>query len=348
MRRNGYDSYHGRRRGRTVLLILITALLIILMLSLAALFFLEPYIHYSSDGVRIDLPPLFQKTEDDNPPDSTAPLQFTTPTPDPSATATPEAETQTTFRGVELSLSDLTGGTAQTQAESAGAAAAIFALKDTDGELAYQSQQSFAQEYDLNAADGAVNQAIQQANGGELYTVAYLSCFRDDILPQWNRSLSVHSSGGNYWDDEGVRWTSPASAEVRQYVTGLCQEAAALGFDELLLDNCGFPTRGNLDSIKGDSNYNSANLTADMTTFFQQLETALAGYPELKVSVVTSLSVLNGTSDGSGLTLDLLKQYADRVFVAVPDGQTLPTIEGLEIVPIVAQGTGEGSWAVLR
>ena len=81
MRRNGYDSYHGRRRGRTVLLILITALLIILMLSLAALFFLEPYIHYSSDGVRIDLPPLFQKTEDDNPPDSTAPLQFTTPTP---------------------------------------------------------------------------------------------------------------------------------------------------------------------------------------------------------------------------------------------------------------------------
>ena len=83
-------------------------------------------------------------------------------------------------------------------------------------------------------------------------------------------------------------------------------------------------------------------------TFFQQLETALAGYPELKVAVVTSLSVLNGTSDGSGLTLDLLKQYADRVFVAVPDGQTLPTIEGLEIVPIVAQGTGEGSWAVLR
>lgn len=348
MRRNGYDSYHGRRRGRTVLLVLIVILLIVLVMSLAALFFLEPYIHYSADGVRIDLPPITQGTEDENQPVNTEPLEFTTPTSEPSATPTPETEPQTAFQGVELALSDLTGGTAQTQMESAGASAAIFALKDTDGKLAYQSQQSFALEYDLNSADGAVNQAIQQANGGALYTVAYLSCFRDDILPQWSRSLSVHSSGGNFWDDEGVRWTSPASAQVRQYVTGLCQEAAALGFDELLLDNCGFPTRGNTGSIKGDDNYNSANLTADMTTFFQGLDAALTNYPELKVSVVTSLSVLNGTSDGSGLTLDLLKQYADRVFVAVPDGQTLPTIAGLEIVPIVAQGTGEGSWAVLR
>ena len=47
------------------------------------------------------------------------------------------------------------------------------------------------------------------------------------------------------------------------------------------------------------------------------------------------------------LTLDLLKQYADRVYVQVPEGETVPTVEGLEIVPIVTQGTDTGSWALL-
>ena len=63
--------------------------------------------------------------------------------------------------------------------------------------------------------------------------------------------------------------------------------------------------------------------------------------------MVTSLTVLGGGSDGSGLTLDLLKQYADRVYVQVPEGETVPAVEGLEIVPIVTQGTDTGSWALL-
>ena len=56
MRRNGYDPYHGRSRGRTVLKVLIGVLLVLLVVSIAALFFLEPYIHDSIDGVRLELP----------------------------------------------------------------------------------------------------------------------------------------------------------------------------------------------------------------------------------------------------------------------------------------------------
>ena len=339
MRRYGYDPYHGRSRGRTALKILIGVLLCLLVLAVAALLFLEPYIHYTSDGVRVELPFFQGKGEEPDPPEDTTPLQLTTPSPSP--TNTPEPETD--FRGVLLPAAALTDGTAQSQVDSNGGTAAIFSMKGTDGALGYQSQTTLG----TSSEQEGINEAIQTLNGGELYTVAWLSCFRDNTLPWNNRALGIHSSSGNWRDDESIRWSSPAVESVRTYVAQVCGELAGLGFDELLLDNCGYPTRGTVSYIKSDSNYDPDTLTQTMETFFQTLDQTMAQYPEVKVSVVTSLSVLNGGSDGSGLTLDLLKQYADKVYVQAPEGETIPTIEGLEIVPIVAQGTDTGSWAVL-
>ena len=339
MRRYGYDPYHGRSRGRTALKILIGVLLCLLVLAVAALLFLEPYIHYTSDGVRVELPFFQGKGEEPDPPEDTTPLQLTTPSPSP--TNTPEPETD--FRGVLLPAAALTDGTAQSQVDSNGGTAAIFSMKGTDGALGYQSQTTLG----TSSEQEGINEAIQTLNGGELYTVAWLSCFRDNTLPWNNRALGIHSNSGNWRDDESIRWSSPAVESVRTYVAQVCGELAGLGFDELLLDNCGYPTRGTVSYIKSDSNYDPDTLTQTMETFFQTLDQTMAQYPEVKMSVVTSLSVLNGGSDGSGLTLDLLKQYADKVYVQVPEGETIPTIEGLEIVPIVAQGTDTGSWVVL-
>ena len=341
MRRNGYESYHGRSRGRNALKVLIGVLLVLLVLSVAALFFLEPYIRYSADGVRLELP-FFgggeTETEPD-PPAGTVPIQITTPEPTPSPTPEPEVD----FRGVQLPAAALTDGTAQTQLEANRGTAAIFSMKEADGTLGYQSQTTLGTSSDQEG----INEAIQTLNGGELYTVARISCFRDNALPWNDRDLGIHSSSGNWRDDESVRWSSPAVESVRTYVAQVCGELAGLGFDELLLDNCGYPTRGTVSYIKSDSNYDPNTLTQTMEAFFQTLDQTLAQYPDIKVSVVTSLTVLGGGSDGSGLTLDLLKQYADRVYVQVPEGETVPAVEGLEIVPIVTQRTDTGSWALL-
>lgn len=337
MRRNGYDPYHGRSRGRTVLKVLIGVLLVLLVVSIAALFFLEPYIHYSIDGVRLELP-FFQGAEEDpDPPTDTVPIQVATPSPSP----TPAPETD--YRGVLLPVSALSDGTALTQAETAGATTVLFEMKSIDGTLAFETQSALGTARDT---DGA-NETIAQFTAGEIGTAAYLSCFRDNALPRTDRSLSIHSSGGNWWDDQQVRWCSPMSERMRSYITDLCRGLAELGFDELVLDNCSFPNRGGTSAILSDDNYDPAALTETMETFFQELDTTLTDYPDIQVSVVTSLTVLNGGSDGSGLTLDLLKQYADRVFVEVPEGESIPAIEGLEIVPIVTEGTDSGSWAVL-
>ena len=117
MRRNGYDSYHGRSRVRTFLKVLIVLLLVVLAVAVGALLWLEPYIDYSANGIKINLP-FFQQKEPA--PATGAPVVVTTPEPTP----TPEPEED--FRGILLPNSALYDGTAAQRVEAAGATAALF------------------------------------------------------------------------------------------------------------------------------------------------------------------------------------------------------------------------------
>ena len=147
MRRNGYESYHGRSRGRNALKVLIGVLLVLLVLSVAALFFLEPYIHYSADGVRVELPFFGGGQTEPDPPAGTVPIQITTPEPTPSPTPEPEVD----FRGVQLPAAALTDGTAQTQLEANRGTAAIFSMKEADGTLVPRLSRRRAQRAALDA-----------------------------------------------------------------------------------------------------------------------------------------------------------------------------------------------------
>ncbi len=364
MQTRGYGTYRGRSWFRTFLKILIGVLLVLLVLLTAAFFFLEPHIIYSPDGIRIDLPFLSQGGGGGGGAGPVGPVNsFPVETPDldlnlPDPTPTPEPtpEPGAPFHGVELAAPALYDGTAQSQVDEAGANAAVFDMKSDEGALAYISQLELALDAKVSASDGAINAAIQLLNTGELYTVARISCFRDNTVPRSNMPMAVKTTAGNWRDKGNYRWLSPANPEARAYVIGVCVELAGLGFDELLLDNCGFPTQGKVNIIQSGNNYPAGELEGALETFFQELEAALASYPEVKVSVMTSEAVLAGAQeDLSGLSADLLAAHAWRVWVpssqegndyaalAVDMGLTpdrVVTIAG-DVRPL------EESWAVL-
>ena len=62
---------------------------------------------------------------------------------------------------------------------------------------------------------------------------------------------------------------------VRQYVTGICVELADMGFDEIVLDNSGWPTTGRLDHIRGGDDPSADRLTAPVEAFYQEVREAL-------------------------------------------------------------------------
>ncbi len=313
----GYGTYRGRSWFRTFLMILIGVLLVLLVLLIAAFYLLEPHIIYSADGIRIELP--FLQGESQEPPETlvveTLSPTLATPTPAPEPTPEPVP----VFHGVMLPAAALYDGTAGSQVEAAGGNAAVFDMKTDEGALNYISQLELAVKSKVSASDGAINAAIQLLNAGELYTVARVSCFRDNTVPRSNMDMSIRSSAGNWRDAGNYRWLSAANAEARAYVTGVCRELAQLGFDELLLDNCSFPNQGRTNTIRAGELYDPAGLTQNMELFFQELETALADYPDVKVSVMTSEAVLTGTAgDVSGHTLELLSEHAWRVWAPAP------------------------------
>ena len=94
-------------------------------------------------------------------------------TPEPTPTPEPEED----FRGILLPNSALYDGTAAQRVEAAGATAALFDMKADDGSLGYISGLALAIQAEASAADPALNAAIQLLNGGEVYTVARVSCF---------------------------------------------------------------------------------------------------------------------------------------------------------------------------
>lgn len=316
--RYGYGSYRGRGGARAFLKILAIVLAAVLALLIAGYFFLQQFAVVTDSGIHYDIP--FLRTR---PPASTsgppvvvetAPVVTISPTPTPANTPEPVSPP---LHAVSLPRSALLDGTAQALVDAAGGNAALFDMKADDGTLGYLSDLELAKTLRTSDANPAVNPAIQTLTGSGLYTVARVSCFKDNTAPYQNNTLAIKTNSGYNWrGPDDLRWTSPASDTVRQYLAGICVELARLGFDEILLDNAGYPTQGHLDYIKPGPAYDKALFSTVVDDFYRQVEEALAPYPDVKLSIRTTEAALDGSDRLSGQTAASLATWADRLWVA--------------------------------
>ena len=351
MRSSRYGSYRGRSRLSTFLKVLVVILLLLLIAAAAALVLgiLDPYQVYSADGIRLNLPFLQQQEQESPPPPTASQSLVITQTETPAPTPAPESAQ---VRGVLLSRQALQDGTAQQQVEAAGANAAVFDMKADDGSLGYVSQLELAIGGEVSASDPGLNDAIETLCGGELYTIARVSCFRDNAMPRMRNSLALRTvSGYNWLDPEGMRWLSPANDQVQEYLAGVCRELAALGFDEIFLDNAAFPVQGNTDSIQTGENYDPQQFSTELESFYALVRQALADYPDVKLSIAAQEGVFarEGEEIG-GQSAGLLCEYADWVWTAeqLPDRENGETPGMPAIYPILEEsGPEQGSWLVL-
>ena len=176
------------------------------------------------------------------------------------------------FQGVFLSLDQLAD--AQTLAD--GYDGVILPMKTADGALGYVSALPLAADAGASSGDPDRNEVLRALNDTPgLYTVAQVSCLRDSALVREEPGLSLHRVSGSPWLDESRQgWLDPAQPQVQSYLIGLCRELAQLGFDEILLTDCGFPTQGDLDSLRAVEEKEET-----LETFCRQLQGALADTP---------------------------------------------------------------------
>lgn len=313
----GYDTYRGRNKLQNALTVLVVILLVVLALAVAAFFFLQRYMVYTDDGqARLELP--FLQRESPSPqPTQEQPLVIVTP--EPAATPTPEPTPAPVevpaVAPMSLFRSSVSEGSAQRLVTAAGGNAALLNMKANDGSLGYVSALPRAISAGASSAEPELNSQILALTGSELYTIARVSCFKDNQAPRMDAALAIKTNSGYNWrDGEEIRWMNLNVPEVREYVTSVCVELADMGFDEILLDNAGWPTTGTLEYIKVGEAYDPADLTTAVETFYQEVRQALEGR-EVVLAVAVEAAALNGTDTLSGQTAELVGEYADRVYV---------------------------------
>lgn len=158
-----------------------------------------------------------------------------------------------------------------------------------------------------------VERGVTRANLEEIlradrYSVAHLVCFCDTTYAGAYPQAALTTAENWLWyDASGRAWLDPGSPEALSYVTALCRECAAMGFDEIMLDGFCYPTNGDAAAI---SLGEDTDRTAVLQSFVAALRTAL---PENTVLSVAYRSGTGALGAGSGLTKELLGSF-DRVY----------------------------------
>ena len=95
-------------------------------------------------------------------------------------------------------------------------------------------------------------------------------------------------------------------------------ELAQLGFEEILLDNWGYPAEGNLGYIKQGDAYDLEHLSQPVEEFLARAEAALEPYGT-RLALRSTWAVLEGDESPGGQTAQLLERYAQRVWLEAPE-----------------------------
>ena len=331
----GYHNYRGRSRRQKRLLAVV---LVLVILAALAFLVIQNYIVYDDQGhARVELP--FAKKE-----------------------SAPDPETPP-VTGEDVNIDYIDNGYAPVlqplqarllpsavlrqdpQATLAAFNEEAFAItvKRNNGAITYDTAMELPAEVEAERENSLEN--LQALLASDRYAVARMSVFCDSYFVRAYPDAALHWEGGDFWyDADAMAWLDPSHPQTLVYTTQLCQEYAALGFDEILLDYFSYPTTGELSAIGGLTDTDRVQV---LTDFVKSLR---ANLPEnVKLSIVLRSAV----SEEFGLSADLLAKNFDRIYLeqgADVDAlrQSLPARFDFtsRLVPLVTEAPSEGSYLI--
>jgi len=318
----GYRSYRGRRRKSKAFPVIMAVF--ILLLSLALLYLgLNDAIVFSSEGILIHNPFAKKEPEPSPSPSPTSKpdlvIESPTPekTPEPSPTPTPKQSFSLNAAYLpDISDPVATAGIIQL-ADKGVINSVIIDMKHDDGTLGYISANQYAVQAGANVAEHDAREIVEQFRDAGLYLVARISAFKDNLVPRKVQSTSVKVQSGVIWLDRDYHgWMNPYLQEAQDYVSDIAVELADMGFDEILLENCCFPTIGRPQLI-AYGEYEAVSKTETISNFAQDLVQRLAGKNVLLSISLSSSTILEGTDEALGHDATSLYGIADRIYTDI-------------------------------
>ncbi|MBQ7681271.1 MAG: hypothetical protein IJT31_03550 [Oscillibacter sp.] len=202
-------------------------------------------------------------------------------------------------------------------------------LKDTEGWVYFDSPNIIYTEVITESKNIAADttEALKRLTAAETHTIASLACFRDWRASNGNvRARLRNLSGRIFQDGNEDFWIDPAREVTRTYLCNLARDAAELGFDEILLTDACYPSVGRLDRIL----YGDLSKGENLAMFFSEVRKTLEPYNIVfSVEVPKEILLDRDTPHLSGLSIDVIAPYVDRVYAKVDPSEVQACTDAL-------------------
>ena len=346
----GYRGYHGRTKGKKRLLI---ALLCLILLGAVGFLIAQRYIVYEADGgIHFALPWNKEKKPE------------TTPSPDGKSSdedleiiVEPPSQTgQDQLHVRELETAVLRGSmdTVLASMEDSAFNAVAIQVKNSRGEIVYNSQIKEAIDAGAVAGGSIARAALEEMFSSEYYTIARIATLHDSIYSFAHMAdaavIQLQHPGYIWYDPDSTFYLAAEKELARQYIVEIAKECASMGFDELLFDEFTYPPTGRLSNI--DTTARTMSQSEALVLLAQEIREGVKGDEALRLSVsLDAQTVLAGENEKTGQIVSELAEQFDRIYVETEPSE-IPALQqalepySAEFVPIVSQALTEGNYLV--
>lgn len=232
-------SYRNKLRLKKLLRVALILLVVAAVVGLVLLIYVEPYIVYDRDGVRLDF------SSQDAPAES---AESTEPRPvisNPQILYSEDPIAEKTIAemgGYYITTKMLQDPQAVLSAVKAieEPCAVLIELKSIYGNFYYSTQIAGAPTASIDVA--VVDEIITYLRENHFYMIGVVSAFSDYAFALEHISCGLPLSGGALWmDSNNCYWLDPANDQVVAYLMEITRELSSLGFDEIAFDEFRFP-----------------------------------------------------------------------------------------------------------
>ena len=215
-----------------------------------------------------------------------------------------------------VSMGDTKQGYAEGDIRNRNGNGLMLYMKESGGKLNFHSAETMAEELVVNsdqATHDKVKEVVADLKSKGYYTLAYLDGFQDQKAPQLESRL-YDQGGASWYDGESRAWADPASETYQSYLIALVKELEELGFDEVVLNNAGYPSTGNTDILSSEC-YDPAAFRETVGGFYQKLAEATKDSECLISLITTETAVREGYDEATGQSLEDMLPLGGRIWV---------------------------------
>ena len=247
--------YRGNRKYSWIITLVVFVLVILIITAVWLFYYLQRYLVYDKDRVRLVLPAERAETFPTETEPTGLPAGFTpvdveivVDPADYSDVQTSAGEGLSPIHAIFVSAENVKQGNLDFYAAGLGDFNAIvLELKGPDGMLRYRSGIPFADSYGVNGAL-ELGAAVEALKAQDVRVVAQLSALVDGTMAVRNAPIALQDarSGEPFRDADGRAWLDPYSETLRAYLTALLRDLHDLGFDEVILGDLWCPDNENV------------------------------------------------------------------------------------------------------